>query len=44
MIHVIVSGFVESEHDDVVAHYARAGFAERARLGSGWQAALLERA
>ncbi len=44
VIHVIVSGFVESEHDAVVAHYERAGFAERARLGSGWQAALLERA
>ena len=44
VIHVIVSGFVESEHDDVVALYAAAGFEPRARLGSGWQAALLERA
>ena len=44
VIHVIVSGFVESEHDEVVALYTAAGFAERARLGSGWQAVLLERA
>ena len=43
VIHVIASGFVESEHDDVVALYAAAGFAARERLGSGWQAVLLER-
>ena len=43
VIHVIASGFVESEHDEVVALYAAAGFTPRARLGSGWQAVLLER-
>jgi ribosomal protein L11 methyltransferase len=44
VIHVIASGFVESELDEVVALYAAAGFALAARLGSGWQAVLLERA
>ena len=43
MIHVIASGFVESEHDEVVDALRAAGFAARARLGSGWQAVLLER-
>lgn len=42
VVHVIASGFTDSEHDDVVARYA--GFAARARLGTGWQAVLLERA
>src|SRR5215211_6500173 len=41
VVHVIVSGFADSEHDDVIARYA--GFVQRARLGAGWQAALLER-
>jgi len=41
VVHVIVSGFTDSEHDDVIACYA--GFVQRARLGAGWQAALLER-
>jgi hypothetical protein len=44
VIHIIASGFVESEHDAVVARYAAAGFVARARLGDGWQAVLLERA
>jgi ribosomal protein L11 methyltransferase len=41
VIHVIASGFVEAERDEVVAAYA--GFEPRARLGDGWQAVLLER-
>jgi ribosomal protein L11 methyltransferase len=44
VIHVIASGFVESELEAVIALYAAAGFAPRARLGGGWQAVLLERA
>jgi ribosomal protein L11 methyltransferase len=43
VIHVIASGFVESELTEVVSLYEAAGFAPRARLGSGWQAVLLER-
>jgi len=43
VVHVIASGFVESELPAVVAGYEAAGFALRARLGSGWQAILLER-
>jgi ribosomal protein L11 methyltransferase len=43
VIHVIASGFVESEHDAVVALYTSAGFTPTARLGDGWQAVLLER-
>jgi ribosomal protein L11 methyltransferase len=43
VLHAIVSGFVESELAAVVGHYEAAGFAERARLGRGWQAVLLER-
>jgi ribosomal protein L11 methyltransferase len=43
VIHVIASGFVESEHDAVVALYTSAGFAPAGRLGDGWQAVLLER-
>jgi ribosomal protein L11 methyltransferase len=43
VVHVIASGFVESELGDVVALYERAGFGVAARLGSGWQAVLLER-
>ena len=43
VVHVIASGFVESELSTVVAGYEAAGFALRARLGSGWQAILLER-
>jgi ribosomal protein L11 methyltransferase len=42
VIHVIASGFVDSERDAVVAGYA--GFRAVARLGEGWQAVLLERA
>jgi ribosomal protein L11 methyltransferase len=41
VVHVIASGFVESEYDAVVAGYA--GFVPRRRLGEGWQAVLLER-
>jgi ribosomal protein L11 methyltransferase len=44
VVHVIASGFVESELAAVVAGYEAAGFALRERLGSGWQAVLLERA
>jgi ribosomal protein L11 methyltransferase len=44
VVHVIASGFVESELPAVVAHYEAAGFVLRERLGSGWQAVLLERA
>jgi ribosomal protein L11 methyltransferase len=44
VVHVIASGFVESELDEVVALYEAAGFSAAARLGSGWQAVLLERA
>ena len=44
MIHVIASGFVESEDDEVVALYAAPASAPPAALGSGWQAVLLERA
>ena len=43
MIHVIASGFVESERDAVVALYESAGFTPVERLGDGWQAVLLER-
>jgi ribosomal protein L11 methyltransferase len=42
VIHAIVSGFTDSEHDAVVALYE--GFVPRRRLGTGWQAVLLERA
>jgi ribosomal protein L11 methyltransferase len=42
VLHVIVSGFTDSEHDAVVARYAQ--FVPRRRLGEGWQAVLLERA
>jgi ribosomal protein L11 methyltransferase len=42
VLHVIASGFTDTEHDDVVGHYA--GFVPRRRLGEGWQAVLLERA
>ena len=41
VVHVIASGFVADELDDVVAAYA--GFTPLARLGDGWQAVLLER-
>jgi ribosomal protein L11 methyltransferase len=41
VIHLIVSGFTDSEHDAVVGRYT--GFAARRRLGQGWQAVLLER-
>jgi ribosomal protein L11 methyltransferase len=44
VVHVIASGFVESELAAVVARYEDAGFALRERLGTGWQAVLLERA
>ncbi len=44
VIHVIASGFVESERDAVIALYEAAGFAVVTRLGGGWQAVLLERA
>jgi ribosomal protein L11 methyltransferase len=44
VVHVIASGFVESELDAVVALYERAGFGAVKRLGGGWQAVLLERA
>ena len=44
VVHVIASGFVESELPAVLAGYEAAGFALRERLGSGWQAVLLERA
>ena len=40
---MIASGFVESELDQVVALYEAAGFGAVTRLGSGWQAVLLER-
>ena len=43
VVHVIASGFVESELPAVVARYEAAGFVLRERLGSGWQAVLLER-
>jgi ribosomal protein L11 methyltransferase len=43
VVHVIASGFVESEHDAVVALYTAAGLQPVARMGSGWQAVLLER-
>ena len=43
--HVIASGLVESEHDEVVAGSTRRRASRaRARLGDGWQAVLLERA
>jgi len=42
VIHVIASGFVDSEREAVVGGYA--GFRPVARLGAGWQAVLLERA
>jgi ribosomal protein L11 methyltransferase len=41
VIHVIASGFVAAEREQVVAAYA--GFAPLARLGDGWQAVLLGR-
>ena len=41
VVHVIASGFVADELDDVIAAYA--GFTPLARLGDGWQAVLLER-
>lgn len=41
VVHVIASGFVDSERDAVVAHYA--GFTPLAVRGTGWQAVLLER-
>ena len=44
VIHVIASGFVESELAEVVALYEAAGFRAVTRLGDGWQAVLLERA
>ena len=44
VIHVIASGFVESEREEVVANYEAAGFKPVTRLGDGWQAVLLERA
>jgi hypothetical protein len=44
VVHVIASGFVESQLAGVAAHYEAAGFALRATLGAGWQAVLLERA
>ncbi len=43
VIHLIVSGFVGDEVDDVVALYAAAGLAPVAQLGEGWRAVLLER-
>ena len=44
VVHAIASGFVESELEEILALYAAAGFGLSARLGSGWQAVLLERA
>jgi ribosomal protein L11 methyltransferase len=41
VIHLIVSGFTDSEHDAVIDLYR--GFVPRRRLGTGWQAVLLER-
>ena len=43
VVHVIASGFVESELDEVVGLYEAVGFGVVTRLGSGWQAVLLER-
>ena len=43
VVHVIASGFVESEREQVVALYEAHGFCAIERLGSGWQAVLLER-
>jgi ribosomal protein L11 methyltransferase len=43
VVHVIASGFVESELAGVMAHYEAAGFVPLATLGGGWQAVLLER-
>jgi len=42
VVHVIASGFTDSEHAAVVGAYT--GFVPVARLGDGWQAVLLERA
>jgi ribosomal protein L11 methyltransferase len=45
VVHVIVSGVIDSDLDDVLAAYARAGLdpVDR-RGGAGWRAVLLERA
>jgi ribosomal protein L11 methyltransferase len=43
VVHLIASGFVEPERDELLAAYAAAGLAPRARLGEHWQAVLLER-
>ena len=43
VVHLIASGFVAQERDAILAAYAAAGLAPRARLGEGWQAVLLER-
>jgi ribosomal protein L11 methyltransferase len=43
VIHLIVSGFVDAEVDEVVALYDAAGLAPVAQLGEGWRAVLLER-
>jgi ribosomal protein L11 methyltransferase len=44
VIHVIVSGVIGADLDDVLAAYARAGLEPvDERVGSGWRAVLLER-
>jgi ribosomal protein L11 methyltransferase len=43
VVHLIASGFVEQERDEILAAYAAAGLVPRARLGEHWQAVLLER-
>jgi ribosomal protein L11 methyltransferase len=43
VVHVIASGFVDSELEQVVGLYEAVGFSAITRLGSGWRAVLLER-